>query len=440
MKSFRSTWLMSLIVFGLAAYTVFEYKKSQSEGGLAENERLAFTLSPDQAVELKIKRGEETIILSKKGEEWQMIEPVEDKADLPSVQGYLYTLLSERVRTFRIDDDAKKAPDWSEVGLDKPAALIEVSGAGKTEALSIGGKNAFDGSFYVREKDELLLGDTGFAQLRDRTANSFRTRRLWRESSAEVERVDLNLEGDKYSLVKTGGHWSIEPKPAFAVDEEKIEEWIERMQGFSPSEIVKDGIEARDKVEFLLLKPSFIASVGKDWVFTAGQDRAEDVFVYTNKRNTIYKTSQSGLSDIRVKRSYFRNGHKGFSFPLEQVRRIEVAVNGNARAIVKNDSGWALEGADSKDFELDQGRLATFLQNVRSLNGKEFFAKGEGFANPQIIMRDAKGGELFALSWGAQIKGKNDIYVRTNLEKEVMSLSKDKIDELIPREMVRKKK
>lgn len=171
-----------------------------------------------------------------------------------------------------------------------------------------------------------------------------------------------------------------------------------------------------------------------------GQDLAEDVYLYTEQRETIYKSSVAAMNDIRVKPSYFRNARKGFAFPLEQVRRIEVSVNKKDRAIVKNGSEWSLEGADSKDYELDTVKLATFLQNVRSLSGKEFYPKGEGFPEkPQLVMVGADGQPLFQLWWGAAIKGTNDVYAKTNLEKEVMSLSKENIDELIPRELVRKK-
>jgi hypothetical protein len=439
MKTFRTTWLMTLLVIGIAAYTIYDYRRTANDPGLAENERLAFTLTPDQPTQIKIIKPEETIFLNKEGENWEMTEPVKDLGDTPSIQGYIYSLLAQRVRTFRLDEDAKTAPDWKEAGLDKPAVTIEVSGAGKTETISLGSKNAFDGSFYVREKDELLLGDTAFAQLRDRTANSFRSRKLWRETKVP-ERAELNSQGVKFTLLKKDGQWTLEPKPDYELDPEKIQEWFDRVREFQANYIEKDGINKEDTEKYLLRKPSFIAKLGDDWILTAGQDRAEDVFLYTNKRDTLYKTSVSAMSDIAVKPSYFRDGRKGFAFPLEQVRRIELTSGKKEHVIVKNGSDWSLDGAESKDHELDTVKLATFLQNARSLSGKEFYEKGQGFPEkPQIAMLDKDGQPVFQLWWGSLIKGTNDVYAKTNLEKQVMSLSKEKIDELTPGELVRKK-
>lgn len=438
MSKFRNTWLMTLFVAGIAAYTVYDYRRTANDPGLADNERLAYSITPDQATQVKITKPDETIFFAKSGERWEITEPLRDLGDTPSIQGYLYTLLAQRVRTFRLDEDAKKAPDWKETGLDTPALTIEVSGGGKTESISIGSKNAFDGSFYIRQNDELYLGDTTFAQVRDRTANSFRSRRIWREPQPPEGAV-LSYEGGKFSLVKKEGQWTMDPKPSFDIDPEKIQDWFNHFAQFSANAIEKDGLTGDDMEKYLFKKPSFIAKVGPVTLIV-GQDLAEDVFMYTESRETIYKTSVPLMADIRVKPTYFRDARKGFAFPLEQVRRIEVAVNKKDRAIVKNGSEWTLEGADAKDWDLDPVKLATFLQNVRSLSGKEFYPKGEGFPEkPQIVMRGTDGQVLFQLWWGAAIKGTNDVYAKTNLEKEVMSLSKEKIDELIPRELVRKK-
>lgn len=438
MSRFRNTWLMTLFVAGIAAYTVYDYRKTASDPGLAENERLAYSITPDQATQIKISKPGETIFLSKNGEQWEITEPLKDIGDTPSIQGYLYTLLAQRVRTFRLDDDAKKAPDWKDAGLDEPAVTIEVSGGGKTESISMGTRNAFDGSFYIRQKDDLYLGDTTFAQILARTANSFRSRKLWRGSKLP-ETAELSYQGGKFTLLRKDGQWTIEPKPSFDIDPEKIQNWFRRIEEFAPNYIEKDDLTGDDMETYLLKKPSFVAKVG-DLILIVGQDRAEDVFLYIEGRDTLYKTSVPLISDVRVKPFYFRDARKGFAFPLEQVRKIEVAVNKRNRSIVKNGSDWSLEGPDAKDFELDQVKLATFLQNLRSSSGKEFYAKGEGFpSTPQIVMLGADGQPLFQLWWGAAIKGTNDVYAKTNLEKEVMSLSKEKIDELIPRELVRKK-
>src|SRR5205085_1227186 len=107
--------------------------------------------------------------------------------------------------------------NWAEFGLQPPGTTIEVKAAGKTETLQISSKNAFDGSFYVRRGDELLLGGHGIAQIANRDPSSFRSKRLWRETSAKIESVNAEINSEKthgkFSVVADGANYSLQPTP-----------------------------------------------------------------------------------------------------------------------------------------------------------------------------------------------------------------------------------
>ena len=242
MKTFRSTWAMALLVAAIAGYTAWEYRKAQQDGGLAEGERLAFTVTPTSITGFKIIRGGEVIEVRKSGDSWQVIKPVGDDGDGPSIDGFVYPLLSQRVRPFAEEQETPKTPEkWAEFGLEPATAVIEVMSKDSSEMISISSKNAFDGSFYVRQDEKLVLGDAGLAQLKERPSTSFRSRYWWREKSANLISIRVqNLESNEsYKLIRKDKTWEVDPAPTYPIDSEKIREWVDRVQDFTPAEIAR---------------------------------------------------------------------------------------------------------------------------------------------------------------------------------------------------------
>lgn len=458
MKNFRSTGVMALLVAAIAGYTAWEYRKAQQDAGLAEGERLAFTITPKTITGFKIIRGGEVIEVQKSGDSWQVIKPVGDDGDGPSIDGFVYPLLSQRVRPFAEEEDTPKTGEkWAEFGLEPATAVIEVMSKDSSEMISVSSKNAFDGSFYVRQDDKLVLGDAGLAQLKERPSTSFRSRYWWREKAANLISIRVqNLETkESYKLVRKDKVWEVDPAPPYPIDSEKIREWVDRVKDFTPAEIAREQLDDFARTEFLLAKPSFTISVeykkpddqAAMWVATIGQDKATDVWVYTTLRPTIYKTTVSALENIRLPLSFFRSSSKAFDFPLEQARKVEIRTATFNHTFKKSGEKWVIDG-DAPGVELDQERLIQFIQNVRTMEAGEFpNVPGSGFKDPQVRILNHEDKTIFALSWGDEYKAKEPHnkgaafrYVKTDQSSDVMGVASDKLARLLDAKMVKEKK
>jgi hypothetical protein len=446
MKAFRGTAVLSLFVVLLAGYTAWEYKKASLHSGDTDVEKRLFYFVPDDVDSFRIKRPDSTVSVVHHGDEWQMIEPAKDLAEKSAVEAFLYSVMIQKGKVFR-DADESKTTDLKQFGLDPAGAVIEINSHQKTESLSVSTKNAYDGSYYILHNGQVLLGDRGLAQIVARDPNSLRTKKLWRERdavilSAEVE-VNQDQIKDKFSLKKDGDSWLLDPKPPFAIDVHKIETWLAGLHALNPGDIASEKLSEAQKREFLLLKPSLKAHVtlkkadGKDgtWDVTVGQDRGDDVFMYTNLRDTVYRASASTLSALRVNRDYFRDGKSPFHFQLEQAHLIQV----NGLKIEKDGSTWKLKDAPAGS-ELVQDQLTEFLHNLSRLEAQEYprAKDAKGFKPEQTIrIEDAKGGVLLELSWGDEFKarepwnkGMTFRFVKTNLDKEVLGVNSAKIASL----------
>src|SRR5665213_250325 len=116
MKAFRGTAVLSAFVVLLVAYTAWEYKKAGPDTASAGIEKKLFEFTPDQVSQVKLVRGKETVLIVREGPtEWKMKQPVEDDTETSAVEAFLYSLMIQKGKIFRGEDDAKGI-DWAKFG------------------------------------------------------------------------------------------------------------------------------------------------------------------------------------------------------------------------------------------------------------------------------------------------------------------------------------
>ena len=450
MKSFRATSAWAIVVLALVGYTYWDWRKSKGAPDLERGERLAFTLKRDEINSINFTRGNEKIELRREGDEWRMRAPVQDWAEDSIIDGFLFGLMNEKVRAFR-EDDAQ--PDWAKYGLAPPGVRIELATAKASESIELSSKNAFDGSFYVRQKDELVAGASSLAQSTNRTVNSFRSRRIWRHADAEVTKVtaDFGAATKNFSAVKEKGTWHLNPAPKFAVDPARVERWVSAVEDLSAAEFVRDGIE--DLKTYGLNPPAL--KVGLEyhaegaapghWDLNVGHEVGTDAFFYTNDRPTILKAPVASVRKILATPEYFRDGRAPFKFDAEAAREVRLRtpkVNLTAR---KSGATWAL--VDAKDgATLDESEFKELVGTLGTLQAVDFPGSGVAVkAAPAIEILDQGGHTLFTLALGNDYKSKapwnqsaTPRAVRVN-GGETFGLPKAQIDNLIKERLIKAK-
>lgn len=457
MKSFRSTGLLFIFVAVLAAYTFYEFKNADKDAATARGEFAAFDFKREDIQAIKARLNGTEIQIERRGDKWQMVQPVDDLAESAMVDGFLVSLLAQRLKEFQNPTEAQNIK-WSDYGLENPATTIELTVKDRHESLSVSDQTAFDGSYFVRKGDKVLLGDAAFNQISTRTPSSFRSRKLWREpQDAEITSVAVDLGFDKkntsYKLVKKDQDWSIEPKPSFPIDKAKVEDWLDQLKNILPNEFAKEILDEQTKKEFLLNSPSLNAvvsfkkpdgSVGQ-WTLTIGQDKADKVYLFTNQRPTVYETAKATLAKLRVPETFFRDGRAPFKVNLEQAKEIDIRTDNGKHVFVKDGQKWSPKG-ESKDLEFDENKLVELSQSIHGLEAQEFLPGKNEKTQPRFIVRDGKGDEIFRLGWGndyepiqAWNKGSKFRYVQSSLSKDIMGLPKEKLDQLIDAGIVKKK-
>lgn len=463
MKPFRSTAVLSIVVIGIAGYTYWDFKKAAApaiEGQEAQTQ--LFTFSNDKVTGIKIESATETIEMEKEGDVWTITKPLKDMGESTAIDSFLYLVLAQQGKAFRDEEISKTTPKWEEFGLAPPGLSLSITSDKGTETLQVSSKNAYDGSYYIRHKDQLMLGDQGLAQLANRSSDSFRSRQLWRNPDVEVVRAEAVVNMDnlksRFKIVRSGDKWTLDPEPEFTVDTEKVANWLIRVQELDGHDIIKDNPSPEDKKNALLLRPSSVVSLfnkdkdGKmhEWVLAIGQDKAEDVFIKSTERPTIYKVPTSSVAKIRVPLEFFRDGKKPFRFPVDLAHKVEVNINGELHTFIKKGSTWSLDESVTKtDKQLNQDKLVALIQKIAGLEAQEFLraSTSAGFTPEQrIVIRDGKDEVLLDLQWGKPFISTKDFnkgvaltLAKTNLEKEILAIPTAQLQNLIDPKLLEKK-
>ena len=230
----HKTWAIYIsLVILTVAFALYEYQKSQKVEQIKIKQSRLFPdleLSKVNSFFIYDEKTKQKIVLSQKEGEWKLEQPVTDTANKNIVQGWLKSLIEEKVQLIK-----KEELDWAEYGLDTNTKKVEISTwDGKKWFFRISHYSAFDGSFYIKRGDTLLLGGTTWASLSNKTGDDFRSYNMVNKTShpsfikykskafsAHFKWVDYHWQWAKTKAKESSGH----SKASYPISSSELESY-----------------------------------------------------------------------------------------------------------------------------------------------------------------------------------------------------------------------
>jgi hypothetical protein len=351
-KKFTPTLVFGVLVASLVAFSLFDYKKAKKDAALGEHEEKLLTLSEGEVIEVAIHSKKLNLQLKSEDGNWHMIEPLKDDADDLAVVGLLNAIKDAKAQA--VSDDSKKnsSIDWAQYGL-APGVDVEIkTDQGKQDTFKISDSNAYDGSFYVRKGDRLLVGDRGLARIVDLEVKNFRSHLIWR-TKGEISRVEFKYtylgEAKRAVLTKGEKEWNIEPKFDLPLSQQNVKDWLQSIHDLRALDFAANEISPKTMAQFGLTKPSMVSvftvsQMGKNssvtWTVGEGKSGTNEIFVMSSVLPEIFKSTQFSLRDVRIPAEQLLDGDQALVFPLEQALEVQVLVDGKAKKFTKGEKGW----------------------------------------------------------------------------------------------------
>ncbi|MDE0518957.1 MAG: DUF4340 domain-containing protein [Bdellovibrionales bacterium] len=442
MKRWLGRFIYFVIVIGTASLAFYQYKQSQEEQQKSEKQNLVFpSLKLPQVQAFSIEKGDTYIHILNKSGEWYLDSPIKDLADRDLVGDWIENLLSEKIKTIK-----EEGVDWAEYGLDQNVGSIEIiTNSGTKLKLDISHYSAFDGRFYIRKEESLLLGNTSWASLTDKQGDYFRSYKVLNIGERPVslhydsKLFKAHLDWDNYKWKWSDHKEEQEDTPTlFPLSHSELESYWSSFSNISfEKEVYPNTKGLRNK--FKLTKPNIELQMefkpkGQKWSLKISPEINGKFYAMVSNRDYIFTLSQEQRDRILLTEQIIRDHHQPFQFKRKEAHFIEWKGYDLDIQAKKEKEKWMLvrtEG-DKKKSELNVEELKNVLNKLSTLSAKKYFSKEKSFIKTAaLIIKNKKEVPILKLELGAPVewqehKGKDEkskmVYVRSNIGQEVMAL------------------
>ncbi|MFZ3333390.1 MAG: DUF4340 domain-containing protein, partial [Candidatus Acidiferrales bacterium] len=307
--------------------------------------------------------------LGKRGDSWEITQPIETGADEPTVEGIV-----EELATARVSQTEPGAPDRLKAyGLDPAAVLLDFQlKNGTKHSLKLGKKDFTGVSVYAladNAKDVALLPESLLVSV-DKPLQELRDRAVLHIASDQVNSFGLkNAAGEVVAAKGKDGDWRFSKPAAAAGDTDTISSLLATVAN---AKMVTVASETADKLGvYGLTSPAITLTAtdakGKTATLLVGKKEGDEYFARDDSRPTVFRINQDlykklaeNYSDLRDKRIV--------QFDPANISHAEMHnANGTIELTRKNESEWTYDApAEQKGKSASAEKLFSPLQLARA--------------------------------------------------------------------------
>jgi len=478
-----------MVVAGVAGFAFYQYKKAQKEMVEKEKEGRIFPTikGPIEINKVSIKSNTQDIHFYRKEDGWWIKSPIEDIADSDLIGDWLDNVLTQKVTIVK-----KNNVDLAEYDLDQNIKSIKlVTQSNEVFNLDISNYSAFDGSFYLKKGEELLLGSTSWASITSKEADYFRSYKL---SNHRKHPTGINFQSKSFSasLKWENYKWSWKDNASskekdstfFSLSSSALESYWSAFNKINFDKTIHPNTtENREK--FKLLKPNIEIKItfenNKKWSIALSEEIDKKNYVLVSNRDYIFSLDKDQYEKLILTEKKIRDHRYPFQFEVDKLHSLYIKGYGLHVPVKKTKKGWVLlEGAfdnttlennkateetttlennkttkktakkpdeqtneDKKLLKLNSERLESVLNEIRSLEAKKYFRKNKKFDRvAHVVLKDKEGKEILKLEFGQPIELKNindnETLVYATSNQEVMAVESSRLKAIFSAELLQK--
>lgn len=243
---------LNLIIFGLILYLTnksdsFESSSSNLSGLIGKN------LIEAEAIELQSSVLAQPWVLSRKGSDWNITEPIVWKANYFAVNRILNQLqFIEEKASFTIDEITNTGQSLSDYGLEKPLVELIISEGQDRLILSIGAPTEIGNNIYMLGPDRERIYVVGREFMDDLpvSLDELRNREIFDIPVFEVSELSVQIKSEagsnsndnlKARLSNTTGQWRFESPLSTAADPALVSNTINTLASLKVGRFIEDG-------------------------------------------------------------------------------------------------------------------------------------------------------------------------------------------------------
>ena len=434
---------VSLIILSSTVYyTEFVYKKKQQA---AEEQKQRFlNLNREEINFFKIEVNGELITLQKTGNQWSLLDPIQDKADEAVLVKTLDRLFEDKTQLVQ----TKESTDIKEYGLDKPFASITLkSSTGQSQKIFISTEKNFENLYFLKQEGspQVYLGSDTWLMTAKESVTYFREKKLFRGAVADIDIVSIKALNEKFTLHKVDGKWAVKEHPDYILDQNIVRAVIKDIAELKIEKYIQEGEPSQKELSEKGLKNSLVEvsfSASKfDWdVHLSLDEKDSALYALTSKPSYLLQLPIAKWESVaNLTSDHFRDRISLMIFNKNDVQKFYSKINNEITEFENVGQTWKLQSALPAQSDFLPLEAEKILDQVHELKISEFVNSEDAkkFTGQNMIILKSNGDNLvFQLNWGPLIKKnfagvEKEVYLaRTQFSQNIFALDKMAIDQI----------
>ncbi len=351
MKS-RTTLMLLTLVLLVGAVVVLDHFKGTSTEQAEEKGRHVLDIQSSDITRLELTHSNQTIVIEKSGDNWEIKQPLQVRADDSTINALLSDLeFAQRDRT--LSEKELSGVNLADFGLDQPQVSVTAEGRKGAVTLLVGRETPTKDALYVQIEGQKQVEVTPKTLL-DRLntgLNSLRSRVAVEITPSAVTRLELKTADRVIELAKTAANTNAEPRWAIIrplaarANQRRVNELINNLSALPIQDFVSE--DPKDAHTYQLDEPEREITV---WMGDAGKTLLMSRPL-TNDPATVYAKLKSADSIFTLRTAVADK----FPFQVESVRDpqvltvaptdvtgVELLQGTNKVSLTRGDRGWTV--------------------------------------------------------------------------------------------------
>ncbi len=412
----KGTWILLGLVVLLGVYTYFgDFKRKESEEKAKEEQSKVVALAKDQINAIEILREKEPLTLVKAGETWMVEAPLKDAAAPEMVDQFLTEIIDDK--SLRVAKEGEKIV-WADYGLDDPLGTVVLKTAdGKSAKVSVGRQKDFQGNHFLRRDEEakVLVGNSTWSGRVAKSGTDFRERKVFRQKTADIEKIRLRNSKGEFTLVRKDGVWVNEGQPAWQIDQAKAGDFLtgignaKALEFLDPaSPALKTSGLAKPSAEVRLFAKGAAGETAPTWTLQVAKSKDNVFFGKVSEPDLTVKLDAFEAGKLLEQTEYaLRDGKLPFALATADVKQIDYKSPRHDLVLNHDGAAWKVEKAPP-EHEAQMGKVTDLLTKIRDAQVTHFLdSKTQNLFKNAVHHLKLVGGDgkdLLALDWTAPMK------------------------------------
>jgi len=371
--------LMTLVIGGLVA---LDYYRGTSTQELAAKSKRVLDFQSKDITGLKIDLTNQVYTLERSGDQWQIKQPLDVRANYSTVSSILDELeFSERNRV--ITDKELSGLTLRDFGLENPRVRLTLRNKKGSMVLLIGNETPTKDAVYaqLQGKKDVLVAPKSIYERVNRTLDDLRDRTVIDFQPASATRIEIKSADRVIELAKSAittnaePRWSLTRPLAVRADPNKVSELLADLSGLRVTDFVSES--SRDIPTYQLDEPEREVTV---WTGESGKtlqigrvstNDAGKVYAKLKSADSIYTVPSATVQKFAVQANDLRDAQV-LKFSEGDVRGIEVLHGTDKIFLVHTDASWQV--AAPVAAAADNIAVQQLLRHLGGLNARQFTA------------------------------------------------------------------